>query len=375
MNLRVLIPFLIFTLAATGWSADKKKKKDRKEREEVTQVLELPKDPPAAVVADADRLVFTVSPLTSQGLLSRQLREAIKWVLRQDRPVARLRAFVAGTGDTRRVQAVVSDAFSEKRLSLPALSVVQVGALPQEGAQVLLEAVLTDKKPVNPNGLAFLSARHAYSKEPLQPVEPMARKVAASLRASLDAVRIPPGEVLRLGCYLSTLDDVQVVRSLLAAEFPHASLSLVQPLRGALDSGVSCEAVARLSSAPQQPLELLTTPADGIEADSSAVALVGPRRIAFSGAQLAFGKSEEDARLAFERLQKSLEQLTASYDGTAVAEIYTLSRASAEQARKAAAQFFDKARPPALTVLPFEGLPSLDAFFAVDVIVILPDSI
>ncbi|HVX67372.1 MAG TPA: hypothetical protein VHA11_12250 [Bryobacteraceae bacterium] len=375
MNHRVVIPFLIFALAATAWPAQKKKKKGKKGEEEVTQVLELPKDPPPAVVAETNRLMFVASPLTSDGLLSHQLREALRWILRLDRPVVRLRAFVAGTGDTRRVQAVVSDVFSDKRLPLPALSVVQIGALPLEGAQVLLEAALTDKKPVNPHGLAFLSAQQAYLPEPLQPVEPLARKVATSLRTSVESAGMDGASVLRVGCYVTSLEDLNPVRALMLNEFPRASITFVQPLRGALDSGLSCDAVARLAAPPRQPLEFVNPGGTEHPPEASALALVGPRRIALSGTQLAFGHTESDASLAFQRLGKSLEQLAGTYDRTAAVQIYSLSRGSGELARRAGAQFFDKARPPALTILPFEGLPSMDAFFAVDVVVMLPEPI
>jgi enamine deaminase RidA (YjgF/YER057c/UK114 family) len=373
MNPRVLIPLVILALAATAWPAQHKKKKGKKDQEQPTQILELPKDPPPAVVAEVDRLTFTVSPLTSQGLLSHQLREALKWVLRQDRPVVRLRAFVAGTGDTRRVQAVVSDVFTEKHLALPALSVVQIGALPLEGAQVVVEAAMTERKPVNPYGLAFVPVQQAYIAEPVQPVEPLARKVAAALRTSLQAAGMDAASVLRVGCYLTTLDDINPVRALLAAEFPRASLLLLQPLRGALTTGLACDAVARLAAPPRQPLEFVNP--DGLEhtPESSAMALVGPHRIALSSTQLAFGRTEEDASLAFQRLGKSLEQVAGAYERTALVQIYSLSRGSGELARRAGARFFDKTRPPAVTVLPFEGLPSIDAFFAVDVVVMLPE--
>jgi enamine deaminase RidA (YjgF/YER057c/UK114 family) len=373
MNRRALIPLLIFALATAAWPAQKKKSK--KGAEEITQVLELPKDPPAAVVVEADKLTFAVCPLSSDGLLSHQLREALKWVLRLDRPVVRLRAFVAGTGDTRRVQAVVSGVFSDRHLALPALSVVQIGALPLEGAQVLVEAALADKKRVNPHGLAFFSAQQAYLPEPLQPVEPLARKVAASLRASLESAGMDGASVLRIGCYLTSLDDISPVRALMAAEFPHASITFVQPLRGALNSGLACDAVARLAAPPRQPPEFVNPNGQEHPPASSAMALVGPRRIALSGTQLAFGRTEGDASLAFQRLGKSLEQLAGTFDRAAVVQIYSLSRGSGELARRAGAAFFDKARPPALTIVPFEGLPSMDAFFAVDVIVMLPEPI
>ena len=92
----------------------------------MTQVLQLPKDPPSAVVAETARLGFYVSPLSSRGLLSQQVRDALKAMQRNlgGANIVKLRAFVAGSGDMRRVQAIVSETFTERRLSLPALSVV-----------------------------------------------------------------------------------------------------------------------------------------------------------------------------------------------------------------------------------------------------------
>ena len=372
MRRLVIIIWLILAVGITAWPSEKKKKKDR--REEVTQVLELPKEPPAAVVADTDRLVFQVSPLSSNGLLSQQLRDALKWVLRQDRAVTCLRVFVAGTGDTRRVQTIVSEMFSDKRLALPALSVLQVGGLPQDGAQVLVEAVLRDKRPVNPHGVAFLSSQSAYVPQPLQPVLPLVDKVSERLRTAIGAAGIAAGDVIHVGCYLTSLEEIDKARGLVATRFPQARLTFVQPLRGALQSGAACDAVARLSTPARGALEFLTPPEFDGPSHSPAVAMVGPGRVAFSSAQLAFGTGDNDARLAFERLGKSLQQVAASLDGTALARVYSLSRTVGELARKAGAGFFAPSRPPAETVMPFEGLPSIDASFAVDVIVLLPET-
>jgi len=57
-----------------------------------------------------------------------------------------------------------------------------------------------------------------------------------------------------------------------------------------------------------------------------------------------------------------------------VTSIYPLSGSIGEQVRRIAPEFFDKAKPPAGAVLSFEGLPSLDASFAVDVIAITSTS-
>src|SRR3954447_2782765 len=81
------------------------KKKPKKERPEETQVLGLPKDPPQAVVAETDPLVFHGSPLSSKALLSQQIRDGIKalWNDSKGSQIIKMRAFVAGSGDMRRV--------------------------------------------------------------------------------------------------------------------------------------------------------------------------------------------------------------------------------------------------------------------------------
>src|ERR1700722_13050765 len=80
-------------------SAKKKKKGD-----DVTQALALPPELPSAVTAETDPLSFQVTPLLAKGLLSQQTRDAIKALLRSNRgPIVKLRAFVAGSGDLRRV--------------------------------------------------------------------------------------------------------------------------------------------------------------------------------------------------------------------------------------------------------------------------------
>src|SRR3954470_13981441 len=147
MPFRLLSILLIVSVGSEAllWSAPKKKKKDD---EEITQTLAEPKDPPAATVADANRLSFFVSPLSAKGLLSQQLRDALRNLLAQARgsQIVKIRAFVAGSGDLRRVPAVVSEKFKDKRHTIHAVSVVQVGALPLVGAQVILEATASDRK-------------------------------------------------------------------------------------------------------------------------------------------------------------------------------------------------------------------------------------
>src|ERR1051326_6035933 len=64
-----------FTLL--GSAAQRKKKK-----EEETQTLQIPKELPNAVVGETRRLTFHVTPLSANGLLSQQIRDALKALAR-----------------------------------------------------------------------------------------------------------------------------------------------------------------------------------------------------------------------------------------------------------------------------------------------------
>jgi enamine deaminase RidA (YjgF/YER057c/UK114 family) len=368
--MRTLGVLVLCALAAFPGPFDRKKKKS--DEEPTTQVLQLPKDPPSAVTAETARIGFALSPLSSKGLLSQQVRDALKMLSRNagSASIVKLRAFVAGSGDLRRVQAIVSETFTERHLSLPALSVVQVGGLPLEGAQVLLEATLVGKKDVNPNGLVFIAGQQASSPTPLEPVAPLAEKSLAGLRAALRAAGSQPEDVLRGTCFLSSLDGFGKVRQLIESEYRSAVWSFVQVQRAPYNSVVECETVARSRVRIERPLELLNP--DGLpkSPNYSQIALVGAPRVAITGTQVAFGTQDADARLAFGRLEKELAAVGSSIKEVAWSSIYPLSGSIAEEVRKVRFEFYDPARPPASTLLPFEGLPSMDASFAVDAVAV-----
>lgn len=359
----------VCALVLAAWPLDKKKKKSD---EDVTQVLQLPKDPPSAVVAETAKLVFRVSPLSAKGLLSQQVREALKALHHSagNESIVKLRAFVAGSGDIRRVQAIVSETFTDKHLALPALSVVQVGGLPMEGAQVVLESTSVAKKDVNPNGLVLISGQGVVEDKPLQPIVPLAEKTLNLVRTALTGAGGKPEDVLRGTCFLSSLDAVARVRDLFQSEYPAAAWDYVQLQRAPVHSVVECEVVARSRVKIAKPVELLNP--DGLpkSPNYSQVALVGAPQIAITGTQVAFGFQDADVRLAFGRLEKELAQVHASVKDVAWSSIYPLSNSIADQVRKIRFEFYDKARPPAATMQPFEGLPSMDASFAVDAIAV-----
>jgi enamine deaminase RidA (YjgF/YER057c/UK114 family) len=345
------------------------------EQERVAQTRVIPKEPPTVVTADPRRLVFHVSPLSARGLLSRQTRDALQALFRSTRgmTIVKLRAFVAGSGDMRRVQSLVSEIFTERRLPLPALTVVQVGGLPLTGAQVVFESAAVARREVNPHGLAFISGQAASSDEYRLTLAPLAERSLADLGRAVRGAGAEPKDVLRITCFMTSLEDVDAVRTRVAREFPQAAANYVQIQRAPARSVVECEAVARLNAPVGAPLKMVNP--DGLPASPnySHVALVGAPKVVLTGAQMAFQYEEQDVRLAFQRLERELAQAGASLRKTAMASIYPLSGGLSGLIRKVRAEFYDMSRPPASTMLPFEGLPALDASLALDVIAV-PDN-
>jgi enamine deaminase RidA (YjgF/YER057c/UK114 family) len=336
-----------------------KKKKDA----DATQTLPPPKELPSAVTADTDRLAFGVSPLIGKGLLSQQTREALKALLRTNHgTIVKLRAFVAGSGDLRRVGELVGETFTEKHMALPVLSVVQVGALPMEGAQVVLESVEVDKRVVDPHGVAFLAGQNAAS----------VAQSLARLKIALRGGGMDSEDALRVTCFVSSLEEQRDTHQLMTAAFPGAVLNYVQMQREAVMPVAECEAVARLRGAISGPVTFLN-PADLDKSPNySQLALVKSRKLVITGTQLAFGSQEGDIKLAFDRLQRVLSSSNARFDQVVMSHTYVTSTAIIPRVRTVRAGYYSSATPPASTLLPFEGLPSLDASFAVDVIAALP---
>jgi enamine deaminase RidA (YjgF/YER057c/UK114 family) len=297
-----------------------KKKKAKKEPPEITQVLELPKDPPQAIAAPADRLSFHVSRLSNKGLLSQQIRDAIKgiWTSAKGAQIVKIRAFVAGSGDMRRVPMLVSEMFTDKKMALPAVSVIQVGGLPMDGAQVVLESIAVEKKPVNPDGVAFLSGFKPDSTG----VEPRA-----------------------ITCFMNSLDKAGDLRNQFATAYPRAVTNFVQLRRDTLGDSYECEAI------------VAAQPGKGVTG-----------KLVITGTQLAFGSGEEDSRLAFQRLEKALSAVGAKLADVVWAQFYPLSSKAVGSIRKVEFDFFDKNKAAINKPLVFEGLPSMDAQFGLEVV-------
>ena len=344
----LLVLSVVGAVLAAPFASGKKKNK-----EEITQTLAVPRDPPAAIVAQTRRLVFHTSVLSGKGLLTQQTHDAVRDLLRQNggTQIVKVRAFVAGTGDLRRVPQIVSETFSEKKhLALPVVSVFQVGGLPLEGAQVVLESVSEAKKDVNPNGLFYVSAQEHSVDRPLQPLAGLAEQSLADLTSKLAG----RGELLRVTCFASMLEEAGSIQAAMNARFPGAATNLVQARRASPRSSVACEAVARVLSS-------------GPVLDSS-VALVQGERVVLSGAQVAYGFSDEDARLAFRRMDRVLAPFGASIKTAAVLDLYPLSSSIATQVSRLRQEFVDPRHLAVSAVMRLEGLPGMDASFAIEAI-------
>jgi enamine deaminase RidA (YjgF/YER057c/UK114 family) len=355
-----LVAWACCLVLAPGVSAQKKPKP---KKEEITQTLQLPKELPGAVIGETRRLAFHVTPLSARGLLSAQVRDALRALTRETGggPVLKIRAFVAGSGDLRRVRDLVSEVFTTNRQPLPTLSLIRAGGLPLEGAQVVLEAIAAGKKEVSPHGLVFLSAPVATSDNPLDPVAPLAAQSLDRLKGALKTAGSQSSDVVRVTCFLSSLENLAATRKLVEADYPRAALDYVQTQRSPSRALAACEAVARLTTNTGKLVSFQP------EQGEPEAALVAAQHVVLTGTQVSYGYLEANSRLALGRLQKVLEATGVSGRDVAFAHYYPLAEPLAAQVRKLRSEFF---APSAASLVLFEGLPGMDAGFAVDVVAV-----
>jgi hypothetical protein len=335
-------------------------KRNKKDTEPPTQVLAPLPDPPDAVVAETARLSFQVSPLSSKGLLTPQIRDALKALLRDNHgaQIVKLRAFVAGSGDLRRVQTVVAEEFTDRKLALPALSTIQVGALPMVGAQVVIEATSVEKRIVNPDGVAFFTSF----------IFPDFAAAVADLRERSRDV-----EMLRVTCYASSLSDAGSMRASAGAAFPNSAIDILQTQRLSLEPFASCEGAARMP----RPIGTWF---------STNLCWFTIGRLVITGTKLVFRDESADIRLAFDRLGKAMEPLGASLKDTGWIDAYALTRPVALKVTAMTRGGLPTSRSqlvsPGVLVGPdvqgymapfvFEGLPSTDATAAIELMAAVP---
>ncbi len=321
--------------------AQKKKNQEPKE-----QVLPLPPELPMALAADTEALDFHISPLLRTGGLSAQIRQSLNDLIRDTRgeTIVKLRAFVAGAGDARRVEAEVSQIFTERRLPLPVLSIIQIGALGQESAQIVIEAVVSTHRTVNPNGLAFLSGQTG----------PSFREALERLKESVAAASVPADRVLTCTCFTSRIDNYDSTRAAIQSLFPNTAVNVVQALRDPANDASMCEAVGQLSHPPTEgPLVWLK--------DARAT-LVDSHQLVFTGLQLTFGSYLDDAHEAFARLQRAASALQA-VEAPVEVNAFSLNAYAGSALRKTTS-----VPASTFTVQTVEGLPAVDASAGIEAV-------
>ncbi|HEX4950746.1 MAG TPA: RidA family protein [Blastocatellia bacterium] len=320
-----------------------------------------------AVTAETARLLFQVAPLTTNGDVAAQVRQQMKSFTA---PLAHLRAFVAGTDRLVAARTAI-EAELKQRKAAPALTIVAVGALPR-GVLVALEAVTLANKSVNPHGLAFISGQAGSADTPVAQMLPLAEKAMRDLNAVHQAAGVVANDVLRVTCLATSLQDVNAVEKLVRATFPQAATSIVQLQRAPARGVIECETVARLRAAVSEPLKFAFAESLPKSPNFSHVALVGAKQVVFSGAHVAGSLEDAEARKTYEELTQTLASAGASIKQVAMSSIFPVSQAAADLVRKTRFNFYDPARPPASTMMIFEGIAA-NAAFAVDVIAVKVD--
>ncbi len=299
-----------------------------------------------ALAADTGALDFHISPLLKTGGLGSQIRQSLNDLIRDTRgeTIIKLRAFVAGAGDARRVQALVGDIFADRKLPLPVLSIIQVGALGDSSAAVVIEAVVSTRRVVNPNGLAFLAGQTGGSLD----------EALQRLRESVHAIPVSPDRVLTCTCFTSRIADFGSTRAAIQAVFPNTAVNVVQALREPPNDESMCEAVAQLAEPPAQgPVVWLK---------NARATLVNSHRLIFTGMQLTFGTYLDDAHEAFARLQRAAAALE-GVEAPVEVNAFSLDAYAGSALRKTT-----PVPASTFTIQPVEGLPGADASAGIEAV-------
>src|SRR5262249_38309829 len=141
---------------------------------------------------------------------------------------------------------------------------------------------------------------------PLDPVVPLVRQSLDRLATAVKAARSEPDDVLRVTCFLSSLDQFGDVRRMVEASYSGAAVKFVQVQRAPTHALAECEAIARLRWNTGTAVHMLNPEGLAPSTQLSQIALVSATKVILTGTQEAFGFQDSDARLAFTRLQKSL---------------------------------------------------------------------
>ena len=339
-----LLPFI--WLVCPSWSSSGAERQKKKDTEPKSQVMPLPPEPPMALKAETETLDFHLSPLLKTGGLAAQIRQGLNDLIRDTHgeTIVKLRAFVAGAGDARRVEAEVAKLFTEHKLPLPVLTVLQVGALGDEAAKVVIEAVVATHRVTNPIGLAFFAGQSGES----------LAAALAKIKESAQALAVPRENILTTTCFTSRLDNFDSIRAGISQLFPRANVNVIQAIRDPANDASTCQAIGQLSQSLGEAQVVLVR--------ERRATLVSAKQLVLTGLQLSFGSFLDDAHEAFVRLQRSATALD-GVEAPVQVNVFSLDPSGGSALQKTTA-----VPPSTFSVQTIEGLPSVDATAGIEAI-------
>jgi enamine deaminase RidA (YjgF/YER057c/UK114 family) len=318
------------------------------------------------IEGETRKLQFQVAPASMEGNVADQIDKALDTFKSR---ILNLRAFVVGTDQVGIARLTIEEYFQKKRRAIPTIVVVAVGALPHPKTRVAIEAVLDSGRTLNPEGIAFISGQAGSSDKPVEQMLPLAEKALKDLNSVHRAAGIQPEDVLRVTCLMTSVADAAEVEARVKREFPQAARSFVQLQKAPARGVIECESVARLRTRPAEPLQFIYT--DGLpkSPNFSHAALIGAPRLLFSDLRLPKSDKEYDARKTFAELHQFLKYFGGSIKQVAMSNLYPASQEATDLVRRIRFDFYDRDRPPASTMMTFEGLAD-NASFGLSVIAV-----
>jgi hypothetical protein len=288
------------------------------------------------VVADTARVTWMASK--PAGALREALNELAPRLARLR--VVRLRVFAAGAERSKTGEEVA-------RLKLaPALTVVPVSGFAGEG-RFVVEATVEGRSIVNPRGLALVSGQPVQADGAGGDVMPLIAKSFDKLDVAHAAVAAKAADVLRVTCFCTSEAGMGGVAALVKKRYPAAACVVARIPAVAGRTLVECESAVRAGWAPGE----LVHP-EGLEKSPnySQVAVLAPGKAVWSSA--VYGSLREPKAM-FAELDRRLRSAGSAVAQTAMSCLYPVAAAGSEAIRNSRFEFYDRARPPASTMLVF----------------------
>ena len=304
------------------------------------------------VVADPARVAWLVSKPAASA---REALDELGPRLARLR-VVRLRVFTAG-GDRSKIADEVA------RLKIThALTVAPVAGFASEG-KFLVEATVEGRRSVNPFGLALVSGQPVQVEGAGASVMPLIAKSFDKLDVAHAAAGAKPGDVRRVTCFCTSETGLSGIADLVKKRYPAAACVVARIPAIPGRTLVECESVVRSGRRPASAVEMVNPEGLDKSPNYSHIALLGPGQAVWSSA--VYGSIREPKAM-FAELDRRLRRAGSSIVQTAMSCLYPAASAGSDAIRNSRFDFYDRAKPPASTLLLF-GPGDADEI-AVDVI-------